>query len=216
LASLIDETRDNLPVEVAQFITNLSMDGSVIPNSYLFPFELEKLSFNIFGTLKDMNQLKSEMIYGFMFFARGLMAELMLKPAQKISNLKEKDVKSQNLYNFNSVMYAIFLSLFNPALGPATESSRKPEPDNQSKEAIILDPGLMNSDQHFMSTKNLDQFFYVNEGIVSDIQNSMKRWLDIIYDATIKYRQDKYYVRQAFKKYHPNPRYWMRRGTDTS
>jgi len=81
LTSVMNATiNSEIPMEVIEFFASVTENLNVMPTGFLFPFEINRLEFTQFLTLKNMNPMRSKMMIGMFFLIRMLVFYFMTQP----------------------------------------------------------------------------------------------------------------------------------------
>jgi len=86
-------SRDGLPVPVKDFLRTISAENSIIPQNYLFQYELSRLEFNRLGGLRNMNETRSKMIIAMFFLIRLLIYSFLSHPWDILPRSQIKDLQ---------------------------------------------------------------------------------------------------------------------------
>jgi len=105
-------TSDALGKNLIHFLISISENTGVLPRDFMFDFELKRLQFTYYGTLKQMTPNRSKMIMGSLILIRILIHKIILRPWTVFYDIKKSKVNKQNLLTVASVLYYITTGLY--------------------------------------------------------------------------------------------------------
>lgn len=99
------------PEQLADFIASVSESKCVPPNHFLFEFEIKRLTFTHYGTLKNMSEFHSKMIIGMFLICRILIYQFFVRPWTELRKGSVMEAPSKdscvrlNLKTIASILY---------------------------------------------------------------------------------------------------------------
>jgi len=93
-------------------MASLSEDSGVLPSNFMFDFEVKRLQFTHYATLKMMTPQKSKMIIGCFMLLRILVHKIILRPWTVLPGISKGSVKMNNLITIASILYHIVLDFY--------------------------------------------------------------------------------------------------------
>jgi len=105
-------TFDALGKNLIHFMISMSESTGVLPRDFMFDFELKRLQFTYYGTLKQMTPNRSKMIMGSLILIRILIHKIILRPWTVFYDIKKTKVNKQNLLTIASVLYYLTTGLY--------------------------------------------------------------------------------------------------------
>lgn len=118
LNALINQiTPETFPRSLSNFIASISENQCTPPDRFLFDFEIRRLGFTHFGTLKNMTELHSKMIIGMFLLVRVLIYQFLVSPWKELKDVmigasKDDPITKNNLKNIASIFYHVVMDLF--------------------------------------------------------------------------------------------------------
>jgi len=202
-----------LPPSFFEFLAALSEDDGVIPENFLSPFEIDRLNFNMFGNLKNMDEWRSKMVTACFILLKGVLYFLLLRPWTVMPSILEKSVNIKNILNAGSVLYHIVMDLLVeyipeihrskasipfksvPPAFHALDSAAKLEklevkPDTDDNEADVI--------MGFYRRELLTEFLDKRPQMVKEVREAVLDFLDVTYDLTHNALEKKWHVKRRF------------------
>jgi len=100
-----------IPDDLVALLGDISNDYAYPPQSFLFPFEVNRLSFTHNASLKDTTAPKVQMVCAFFVLIRILLGELILKPSQANDKAQQTDMVFRNIKTIASILLIIITDL---------------------------------------------------------------------------------------------------------
>lgn len=90
---IVGTNATNISKNLFRFLCSISEDSGVLPHNFMFDFEVKRLQFTYYATLKYQTQLKSKMVIGLFILLRVLLHKMIMRPWTVIPGLKKDKVK---------------------------------------------------------------------------------------------------------------------------
>eukprot|EP01017_Pseudomicrothorax_dubius_P047855 TRINITY_DN8634_c0_g1_i7.p1 TRINITY_DN8634_c0_g1~~TRINITY_DN8634_c0_g1_i7.p1 ORF type:complete len:123 (-),score=8.75 TRINITY_DN8634_c0_g1_i7:34-402(-) len=87
------------------FLRSYVAERSIPPQSFYFTFEVKRLMFTHYGTLKGMNHKRVTMLLSLLILVRVLIYKLILRPWEMLPSLKKTEVLRRNIKTVGSFLY---------------------------------------------------------------------------------------------------------------
>ena len=110
---LISYTNENtIPHELLGFMASISENNCVPPPNFYTEFELKRLKFSEFGTIKGVTDKTAKLVIGMFLFVRVLIFEIVLYPWSKakdfVQGIRYNALVEKNLKTFASILHIVF------------------------------------------------------------------------------------------------------------
>lgn len=193
-------TSDSFPESLACFIASISENQCTPPDRFLFDFEIKRLNFSYFGTLKNMAELHSKMIIGMFLLIRVFIFQFLVSPWNQLCNtdlkLPKDDLTKKNLKTIASILYHIVMDIFRGKVPVVANNQRflptemkiRPRPQNLKIDG--MEEGTKISDEDVLeglySKKELGAFFSLRFHDVNQLKGLFEEFLNRVYKLTHK------------------------------
>jgi len=101
----------NMPTELIQLFKNLTRENTFLQNDYFSLFEINRMKFGPFGTLREMSAQRVKLIIGGVFIMRVLIHFFIMRPWDGLSQ-KKTQFKTEKLLNIASILYNATMGVF--------------------------------------------------------------------------------------------------------
>lgn len=193
------------PVQLAEFIANISENGCAPPNHFLFEFEIRRLQYTHYGTLKNLTDNHSKMIIGMFLLMRVLIYQFFVKPwteirkGSKLDPPGKEDQTKLNLKTIASILYHCLMDLYKSKLPviPGNQNFLPPElkikprtdilhtergKDEEAKKKSAEEDVI----EGLYTKKQLEGFFVTKATDANQVKASLNEVLNNIYASTHK------------------------------
>eukprot|EP01017_Pseudomicrothorax_dubius_P006554 TRINITY_DN11899_c0_g1_i1.p1 TRINITY_DN11899_c0_g1~~TRINITY_DN11899_c0_g1_i1.p1 ORF type:complete len:491 (+),score=121.50 TRINITY_DN11899_c0_g1_i1:341-1813(+) len=113
LSTLCDRIKaEDCPPQLLSLLTTLTSNQSYLPQGFLFDFEIQRLAFTHYGTLKLMNGSRVKMMICFYVVVRLLLHQIVLHPWDLRPKMTVTDTMRRNVKTIGSVLLHVVVELF--------------------------------------------------------------------------------------------------------
>ena len=118
LVDLTDNTNvDVMPVPLIVFLHNITQNGNYVPDSFLTPYQLNRLDTDNYGALINLDENQIKLVAGTYLFARILVMAILLKATDNAGQAGGiNDVVVDNFKVVSTIIYYIFMQVINSLL----------------------------------------------------------------------------------------------------
>ena len=203
-ATLSATTEAKFPLALSSFIATITENQSAPPERFLLDFEINRLSFTHFGTMKDMTEDHSKMIIGMFVLVRIMIYQFFVMPWTEIRKgvglapPPKDSLAKLNLKTIASILYHSVLDFFKGKVPIQSGNQKflpphlKIKPTNTIMAAPTSDEAEQASSkkpseeaiQGLYTKKELEVFFSTRAQDASHIKGMLEQVLRNIYKIT--------------------------------
>jgi len=190
---------NNFPAVLPPILSTLIQEDGFLQNDYFSQFEINRMKFGPFGTIREMNAQRCKLILGGIVMIRVFIYYFIMRPWETLKQDKSK-FKSEKLLNIGSILYNTLMGIFRNTV-PAYPNNQSflsvelkikpkkntlqaldsPDPENPVKHSkdITKDGDII---QGFYNVQQLSAFFDSNKKTAEELKQVLSGFLDAIYE----------------------------------
>jgi len=177
----------------------LIKEEGFLQNDYFSQFEINRMKFGPFGTIREMNPQRSKLILGGIVLVRVFIYYFIMRPWEVLKQDKSK-FKNEKLLNIGSILYNALMAIFKTSV-PAYPNNQsflsvelKIKPKKNTQQATdgseVENPTKVDKDavkdgdiiQGFYTVQQMSAFFDCNKKLADELKQLTLGCLDALYE----------------------------------
>ncbi len=114
---------EKIPEALVEVLSPLVKDESFLQNDYFSGFEIKRMKFGPFGSIKEMSPQRVKMIIGGIIIMRVLIYNFIMRPWEVYKQQEKSKFKIDKLLNIGSILYNTMMGIFKLSV-PAYEKNQ--------------------------------------------------------------------------------------------
>jgi len=189
----------NFPAVLPPILSTLIQEDGFLQNDYFSQFEINRMKFGPFGTIREMNSQRCKLILGGVVMIRVFIYYFIMRPWEVLKQDRSK-FKSEKLLNIGSILYNTLMGIFRNTV-PAYPNNQSflsvelkirpkkntlpaleaPDPENPVKnnKDTTKDGDII---QGFYNVQQLSSFFDSNKKTAEELKQVLSGFLEAIYE----------------------------------
>jgi len=168
----------NIPPVLCQLLQSLVKENGFLQNDYFSLFEINRMKFGPFGTIREMNAQRCKLILGGVFIIRVFIYYFIMHPWEVFGQDKSK-FKIDKLLNMGSIMYNMVMMIFKGSIPINANNQNFLSNDTKTRHKKTLQQAV-ESEKEIKIEKDLKfdteiiDGFYTNDQLASFFEHNKK------------------------------------------
>ena len=102
----------DVPEKIQDILQKFIKENTYLPKKYLSTFEINRLDFNFFGQINNINQNQAAMILVYLIVSRAMIQKILLLPTQSLPQYKNSKNIQQSCFMLGSILHYLVRGAF--------------------------------------------------------------------------------------------------------